>query len=155
MGGFVSGAIWASFTGSDGSSGRVPESTPLPVADFELLDWSLRCEKDDKEYLPKSLYALMCCFKRAFYQTKWSTSYQPSINNEHWDIAIVCLWDGASLRKAEPITLDKEALLISGKFGTHNAKVHKHCITIARFFVFVRNISIKWTRKSLSGRQQE
>ena len=64
---------WASIWGSSGSTDRAPVDTPLlemPVADLSYWMGKFVLEvrrKDGMEYLPKSLYALMCCFKRLFF----------------------------------------------------------------------------------------
>ena len=65
---------WASIRGSRGSTDRAPVDTPLlemPLADLSYWMGKFVLEvrkKDRMEYPPKSLYALVCCFKRFFEQ---------------------------------------------------------------------------------------
>ena len=132
---------WASIRGSSGSTDRAPVDTPLlemPVADLSywMRKFVLKVrKKDGKEYPPKSLYALVCCFKRFFEQNGVHNINPLSTTNNAvfgdfrrtLDAEMKRLHGsglGASARRAEPITLDEEALLwTSGQFGTHNAKV--------------------------------
>lgn len=132
---------WASIRGSSGSTDRAPVDTPLlemPVVDLSYWMGKFVLEvrkKDGKEYPPKSLYALVCCFKR-FFEQNGVHNINPlsTIDNAVFgdfrrtlDAEMKRLHGsglGASARRAEPITLDEEALLwTSGQFGTHNAKV--------------------------------
>ena len=132
---------WASNRPRDGSSNHVPASTPLlQMLVQDLSYWmgkfALEVRKQDgKEYPPKSLYALVCCFKRYFEQhgvhniNPLSTTdnavfgeFRRTLDAEMKRLHGCGL--RASSRKAEPITPDEEALLWSGgQFGTHNAKV--------------------------------
>ena len=65
---------WASIQGSSGSTDHAPVDTPLlemPMADLSywMGKFVLKVrKKDGMEYPPKSLYALMCCFKHFFEQ---------------------------------------------------------------------------------------
>ena len=92
-------------------------------------------KKDGMEYPPKSLYALVCCFKRFFEQNGVHNINPLSTTNNAvfgdfrttLDAKMKRLYGsglGASVQRAEPITPDEEALLWTrGQFGTHKAKV--------------------------------
>ena len=91
-------------------------------------------KKDGSEYPPKSLYALVCCFKR-YYEQHGVHDVNPlsptnPVFGNFWqtlDAEMKRLHGsglGAHPKRAEPITPEEEALLwSSGQFGTHNAKV--------------------------------
>ena len=77
---------WASIRSSSGSTDHAPVDTPLlemPAADLSY--WMGKFvlevrEKDGMEYPPKSLYALVCCFKHFFFLAERCAQHQSSIN---------------------------------------------------------------------------
>ena len=81
---------WASFRESGGGSGHVPVTTPvleMPVTDLSywMGNFVLKVrKKDGKEYPPKSLYAIVCCFKRfvVFFFEQ---------NDVHFNLSTLCL----------------------------------------------------------------
>ena len=123
---------------SDAEARAAPTTPLLEMAPNDLAYWMGKFilevrKKDGEEYPPKSLYALICCFKRFFEQ-----------NGVH-DINPLCVANavfgnfratldaemkrfhgaglGTTTKQAQPIPPDEEALLWScGMFGTHNAK---------------------------------
>ena len=88
-------------------------------------------KKDGKEYPPKTLYALVCCFKRFFEQNgvfplspgdATFGSFRVTLDAEMKRLHGLGL--GTCSKQAEPITTDEEALLwTSGQFGTNNGSV--------------------------------
>ena len=115
-------------------------TTPLlsmPVPDFAY--WlgkfvlEVRKKKDASEYPPKTLYEMVCCFKRLFEQNKvYSVNplapnapefreFRQNIyrrGNEAVQYIVVVLV------QAEPITEDEEAhLWAEGELGTHSVQV--------------------------------
>ena len=76
---------WASIRGSSGSTDRAPVDTSLlemPVADLSYWMGKFVLEvqkKDGMEYLPKSLYTLVCCLK-CFLRAERRAQHQSSIN---------------------------------------------------------------------------
>ncbi len=117
----------------------LPLSTPLlelPTSD--LAHWLAKFvlevrKKNGSEYPPKSLYALVCCFKRYFETNKIHNvnplnpsdsafgEFRSVIDAEMRRLHRNSL--GTSSRQAEPITPDEEAILwTTGQFGTHNGQ---------------------------------
>ena len=90
-------------------------------------------KQNGSEYPPKTLYALVCCFKR-YYEQNGIHYINPLCPSDaifgNFRLTLDAemkrlhgLGLGTSTKQAEPITPDEEALLwSSGQFGTHNAK---------------------------------
>ena len=97
-------------------------------------------KKDGSEYPPKSLYALVCCFKRYFkaYGVHDINPLATADNSVFGDFRRTLDAEmkrlhgqglGATKCTAEPITPDEEAFLWStGQFGTHNGKVTSNTV---------------------------
>ena len=113
-------------------------NTPLvemPPTDFAywIRKFTLEVRKaDGSEYPPKSLYALVCCFKQFFEQNGIHGinplncddvrfgDFRATLDSEMKRLHRLGL--GANVQQAEPITDEEEALLwSSGQLGTHSA----------------------------------
>ena len=122
-----------------GIHGIVPLTTPLleiPPADLAYWMGKFVLEvrkKDGSEYPQKSLYALVCCFKRFFEQNGVHNVNPLRVDDSRFgnfratlDAEMKRLHGkglGTSSKQAEPITPDEESLLwTSGQLGTHSAK---------------------------------
>ena len=123
------------------TSDIIPVNTPLlEMSAKDLSYWMGKFmlevwKKYGSEYLPKSLYALVCCFKRYFrahgvhdinplamVDNSVFGDFRSTVDAEMKRLHSQGL--GATKRTAEPITPDEKALLWStGQFGTHNGKV--------------------------------
>ena len=121
--------------------GKCPVTTPvqsMPVPDFvywlRKVVLEVRKKKDASEYPPKTLYRMVCCFKRFFEQNK-VYSVNPLASNapefgefrQTLDAEMKRLHRrglGSKSNQAEPITEDDDALLwAKGELGTHSAQV--------------------------------
>ena len=87
-------------------------------------------KQDGSEYPPKSLYALVCCFKR-YFEMNGVYSINPLMSGDATfgdfrktlDAELHGSGLGATSKQAEPITEDEESLLWSnGLLGVHSAK---------------------------------
>ena len=86
------------------------------------------CNKDGKEYPPKTSYALACCFKH-YYEQMGFTSSSSNARFGNFRVTLDAemkrlhgLGLGTSSKQAEPITPNEEALVwMSQQFGTHGA----------------------------------
>ena len=131
---------WAQSRAAPVTGNISPPSTPLlELSIVDLAYWMGKFvlevrKKDGTEYPPKSLYALVCCFKR-FYEQNGVYDINPLIPSDArfgnfratLDAEMKRLHGlglGTTTKKAEPISADEESLLwTSGQFGTHNANV--------------------------------
>ena len=132
--------VWKDWAGarasSSSSEGRCSVSTPLllmPVDDFAYWLGKFILEarkKDGTEYPPKSLYALVCSFKR-FFETNERFDVNPLTPSDTrfggfrqtLDAEMKRLHKkglGTNPSQAEPISPDEESLLwAKGQLGTH------------------------------------
>ena len=108
----------------------------MPIQDFAfwLGKFVLEVRKQNgREYPPKTLYSLVCCFKRHFEVNgvhdanplnPGSTVFGNFMSTLYAEMK--CLHAtglGVTTKQAEPIQPDEEAILwFKGLFGTHNAK---------------------------------
>ena len=130
---------WSSSRTVTDGSGVVPVTTPLTeISPTDLAYWMGKFvlevrKRDGKPYPPKSLYALVCCFKR-FFEDNGMHGINPLCPS---DVAfgdfratldaemkrLHGLGLGTTTKQAQPITPDEEALLwTSRQLGTHSAK---------------------------------
>ena len=107
-------------------------------------------KKDGSEHPLKSLYALVCCFKRFFEQYGIHDINRLRLDDSRFGNFRVTLDAemksfhrkvfGTSSKQAEPITPDKEFLLwTSGQLGTHSVKVFLNTI-------YFYNCKVFWMR---------
>ena len=137
--------IWNEWAAARAGSTENPEDRvgpetsllQMPVKDFAywLGKFILEIRKrDGHEYPPKSLYALVCCFKRHFELSGVHDINPLSPGNAVFgDFRITLDAEmkrlhasglGVRTKQAEPILPDEEAILwAKGLFGTHNAQV--------------------------------
>ena len=127
---------WASNRDPKEEGSRSPVTTPLlEMSPEDLAYWMGKFvlevrKKDGNEYPPKTVYALVCCFKRFFEQNGihavnplnatdariWGFQSYFRCRNE-------TSAQGTQSKQAEPITEDEECLLwSSGQLGVHTAK---------------------------------
>lgn len=146
---------WASIRGASSSEtvGRLPVTTPLLEMTSEDLGYwlgkfVLEVRKvDGTEYPPKTLYALVCCFKR-HYEANGVHSINPldvsdprfggfrqSLDAEMQRLHTKGL--GTKKKQAEPITEDEEAILwSSGQLGCHSARALQNTVYFYNCKVF-------------------
>ena len=110
-----------------GVQGIAPLTTPLlEMSHVDLAYWMGKFvlevrKKDGSEYPPKSLYTLVCCFKRLFEQNGVHNVNPLRVDDFRFgnfratlDAEMKCLHGkglGTSSKQAEPITPDEESLL--------------------------------------------
>ena len=121
------------------SDGIVPLTTPLlEIPPVDLSYWLRKFvleirKRDGSEYPPKSIYALVCCFKRYFEHHGIHGVNPLNLNDARFgdfrgtlDAEMKRLHGkglGTTTKQAEPISSDDESLLwSSGQFGSHNAQ---------------------------------
>ena len=136
--------LWNHWAGSRSKSTAdiddiVPLTTTLleiPAVDFSywLRKFILEVRKQDGlEYPPKSIYALVCCFKRHFEQNGIHDINPLNVNDARFgnfratlDAEMKRLHGkglGANVKRAEPISSDEESMLwSSGQLGSQNAQ---------------------------------
>ena len=123
----------------DLESRLVPTTPLLDMPPDDLAYWMGKFvlevrNQNGSEYPPKTLYALICCFKR-FYKQNGVHDVNPLCSADARFGNFRCTLNaemkrlhgsglGTTSKQAEPIPPNEEAMLwSSGRFGTHNAKV--------------------------------
>lgn len=130
---------WASERAVKVDGSRSPVSTPLlQMSPEDLAYWMGKFvlevrKRDGTEYPPKTVYALVCCFKRYFEENGIHEinplntgdsrfgNFRVTLDAEMKRLHGIGL--GTKSKQAEPITEDEECLLwSSGELGIHSAK---------------------------------
>ena len=170
---------WAAARGastSEAVTDHVPVATPLlQMTGDDFAYWLgkfvLEVRKaDGGEYPPKSLYALVCCFKRYFeangvHDINLINSNDPRFGGFRQTLdAEMQRWHASGLgtkkKQAEPISPDEEAILwLSGQLGCHSAEALLNTVYYYNCKVFGlrsydehRNLQCKQFEKKLDER---